>query len=210
VVKKALIALGGGLILALSAASPASAADTVPKVEARTVHSSLSPQSQQTLAQLQLRNLKTAETIRPFADPPGGGCHFPTELKRIAHYVNNTLVSLTADYSAQIMCLPTGPGQYMDGLLDTAGLWKGTTQIQEAQPVGCANCLVSPVSQGFSACNGVGCAGTYWGSGLPTMKAPAGWYWFPAPAGCIGLGPAPYEWIKCSVVTPIDVVPPTI
>jgi hypothetical protein len=188
-------------VLVLAWVSPARAADTSPRVQHHTVRLNLSAKSLQTVSQLQARNLKTGQTFRPFADPPGNGCA-PLVAGDLAWvYTNNVLTSVSATYQAQVVCTPTAAGQSMAGIVVTAQLWSNLTEVQEAGSKSCTDCLVSPVSTDIYACSGPVCAGTYWSANLFALALPAGWVWPTAPPGCIGLGTAPFTWIECSAVT---------
>jgi hypothetical protein len=200
-IKKVLVSLIGALALVLCLVSPAQAADTGSGVEQVESHASLSAESAGILAKLTMRNVRTGALVRPFVDPPGGGCTGPTHLHTIASYTNNVLTSVAADYDAQIVCTATGANQNMAGIVVTVQLWKDAHLRDEGPTVNCVNCLVSPISKDVSACAGVTCAGSWWAGNLHALKAPAGWVWPSAPAGCIGLGTAPYEWIQCSIIT---------
>lgn len=208
-IKKVLGSLAGGLALALCLVSPAQAADTGSRTQQVESHVDLSDASAGVLAKLAMRNVRTGATVLPFTDPPGGGCAAPTHLHTVASYTNNVLTSVAADYDAQIVCTATGANQNMAGIVVTVQLWKDAHPRDEGPTVNCVNCLVSPISKDVSACAGVTCAGSWWAGNLHALKAPAGWVWPSAPAGCIGLGTAPYEWIQCSVVTGIITVTPS-
>jgi hypothetical protein len=210
VVRKTLLALAGGLALVLVPASPALAADTTPTVEHVQIKSKMTAKSLETYGQFNLKNLKTGETTSLQAvAPPGGGCRYPVGFNGIASYTNGALTSVTLDYEAQAVCTVTGPDQYMAGMVVTASMWRDGTHLGEGPTVNCVNCVVSPISRGYYACGGVTCAGGYWAGNIHALKAPPGYVWPSAPAGCIGLGTAPYEWIQCSTVTDVAVVSPT-
>jgi hypothetical protein len=215
VARKAMIALVAGLALAVSWASPALAEESSPaaqpnaQVVKRPIQASLSAKSRNEMKQLELKNLKTGATIRPFATSLAAGpCDAPVSFSGEASYLNGVLSSVTLDYQAQVLC-PVGLN--MGAILVTAQLWKDVTMLDEGPTVNCVDCLASPLSIDFYACGGVGCAGSYWAANLHALRAPEGYVWTGAPPGCIG-GQAtpPFEWIQCSNVTDIAVVTPNI
>ncbi|ROP31302.1 hypothetical protein [Couchioplanes caeruleus] len=205
--RKVLISVIGGVALVLSVVSPAQAADTDQQVEQVTSHASLSEKSERMLAQLTMQNVKTGATIRPFTDPPGGGCRLPTHLHTIASYTNHALTSVAADYDAQVVCTATAPDQNWAAILVTVQLWKDLQLRDEGATLNCVNCLVSPVSRDVSGCAGVICAGSWYGGNLYALKTPAGWIWNTPPSGCIILPPAPSRWIECTVLTGVISIP---
>jgi hypothetical protein len=176
-----------------------------PQVERQTFSASLSAKSLKTLRQVQMLNVRTGATLRPFADPPGGGCLTPVRIHTIASYTNRILTSVAADYSAQVTCTASAPNQNWAAIIVTVQAWKDVTLRDEGPTVSCVDCLISPVSSDVSACAGPTCAGAWWANNLYAVKVPVGWIFPSAPAGCIGLGTAPYEWIQCSAVT--DIIP---
>jgi hypothetical protein len=163
------------------------------------------------LARFQLRNVKTGETTTPFVTITASPCNPPVSFSGVANYTNGVLTSVTLDYQAQVFC---PPGLNMGAIVVTAQLWRDVTMLDEAPTVNCVECLTSPVSQDFYACGGVGCAGSYWAANLHLLRAPTGFVWTGAPAGCIGIGSngsnPPYDWLQCTNVTNIAVVPPNI
>lgn len=209
-----LLTLVAGVVLAVSWTTPALAQDAAPAGATvnKPLRAELSPESRENLSKLELRNVETGATIRPFA--PGGigvnalPCNAPTGFSGTASYTNGVLTSVQLSYYAQVSC-PTG--LVLGAIVVTAGIWKNTTLLDQAPSVNCTNCTVSPTSSDFYACGGVGCAGSYWSANVHSLFAPTGYVWTGAPAGCIGYpttGP-PYQFLQCSQVSTIAVVSPS-
>jgi hypothetical protein len=212
VIRKGLFAVVCTLAIGLAWSSPALAENTTPNSTSTAQEMStkrLSGKTSKPLGQLRYHRRQNAGTMGLLDVPPGGGCQASMAWDSVANYLNHSLSNLTVAYNTQVVCTTTGPSQSMGALVTTAQLWKATTQVAEATPESCTNCLATPVSGSVYVCNGPGCAGPYWVANLFVLGAPDGWDWPSAPSSCVGLGTAPFTLIQCAAVSDIFTISPT-
>jgi len=144
-IKRGLLAIAFALAIGLASATPAMAADPSPSgagTGQKVTSKHVSGKGTTPLSKLSFRALGGTGVARPADAPPGGGCSANWAWDYIAYYTNSVLTSATIGYNTQVVCTATGAGQSMGALVTTAELWKETTEVNEAPPESCTNCLV--------------------------------------------------------------------
>jgi len=177
--------------LATTTTAPAAAAPPEPGPDVKMFSATVRPKSiEKDLKELEATTSSGA-TVRPFVDPPLGGCRWHDEENLLLELrwwrQNNVLTNVVADFRSNVQCITTAPGQTLKVLTDVARLNHNFNFVSDGTRF---NCSVPPSvvcnlasSVGQHLCAGsFNCSGTYQLYHFTQMSLPDGWIWTNWPA----------------------------
>jgi len=148
----------------------------------------LDPALREDFSTAEARNTVTGEVVRPFLDPPLGGCDFGDLSGTVhAYYLDGMLSETNTSYQSSVSCLTTAPGQTMEHMSDHAVALLNSVQSSSGTVDDCNYTPGNPCTFAFSIgtfpCIGSVCAGVYQLQHYPTMLLPEDRLWTTWPAG---------------------------